>query len=238
MGRYYQQLVLICGGMLACAVPSAEVLAAGTLSQECATVLHEGVGTRFTSRAEQVARDNLYLGCWGENAAMQGSTALRNNIGEGLEMFSHTDYIEALSFSRQLCLAARSDNYPCWFESAEAIPDLSMEEAVRRETPKLLFTLPHYGTNGRGSVEYVLCLNDDPTKPKEFTRGCTRGYKMQISEYARSDIDRDGLMDILVNVKFGLNDTYSEKSCFIAGFGRKEGHLLKLITFSPSLLCE
>jgi hypothetical protein len=209
-------------------------------SPECVTLLRAGVKTLFRGPADEINYTNRYIGCWSESVIFNAKSPRYSQLGKGLEIFSNPAFLEAAGFSKLLCYGARAmqrNDYPCWFEMETAKQGVSVEEAARKEAPKILFTNQFTGRDGSDLVELVLCLNDDPTKPKEYSKGCSRGRKMHISEFGRGDFNGDSVDDMLVRIKYGNNDN-DRKKCFMAGFTRKSGELFKMISYSPLGLCE
>ena len=208
--------------------------APGTYQEDCA----QGPTREFTSPADEVAYFNRFHNCYAERLSLNGTTPQKSFMGKGLELLSHPEYIEAIAFSKYMCTADyvnAGNNYPCWFETNSISTNTTMEEAAKAEAPKMLLSKLSHTHNG-DVVEYVICLNDDPTKPKEYTRSCTRGYKMEFLEYAHSDVNRDGIEDIVVRIRFGINHN-DFKRCYIAAFTRKNGELVKMIYYSPTGQC-
>jgi hypothetical protein len=183
----------------------------------------------------------LYLPCWGQVAVTGAKTAARSFLGKGLEFFSNPAYIEASGFSKNLCASIPSylsrNDYACWFERDTAMQNVSMEEAAKREAPKILFSDLQRARDGTDIVQFTLCTNDDPTKPKEYSKGCKRGHRATITEYGRGDFNNDNVEDILVMVKFGEN-TDQRRKCYMAAFMRKDNDYFKLISYSIVGLCE
>lgn len=214
-----------------------------SLPLECANMLNSVVKSDFHSQSEEISYMSRYLSCWGENNVINAKTPRYAYFGKGLELFSHPEYIEAISFSKYMCAATQMrpgfirNDYPCWLERESIAQGTSLEDAARRESPKVLFSSLMKTRNGEDMVEYVMCPNDDPTKPKEYTRGCSRGKKIEITEYGRGDMNGDGVEDMVVNIKFGESKSQS-RWCYMGIYTRKDGDLIKMISFSPLGLCQ
>lgn len=215
--------------------------AAAPLSLDCQAVLSSQLKESFRSRTEEIAYTDMYLGCWAQVMVLNSKTAGRSFLGRGLEAFSNPAFVEAAGFSKNLCLAvpagfARND-YPCWFEADTATQNVSLDEAARRESPKILFSDLQKAKDGTDVLQLTICMNDDPTKPKEYTQGCKRGYRAIITEYGRGDFNGDKVEDMMLTIKFGEN-TSQDRNCYMAGFTRKDADYFKLVNFSWMGRCQ
>lgn len=209
---------------------------------ECGPLLKANMKVKFTSPAEEINYTNKYNTCWAEAVVINSKMARNSYLGKGLTMMAHPEYIEALPFSKHVCNAGRRVrgmvrlDYPCIFELETVKDNPSLDEAIRRESPKVLFA-NEIIKSGTSLVEYVICTNDDPTKAKEYSKGCLRGKKFMLSEYGRGDTNGDGILDVVVSVTFGDNaDT--RRKCYMAVFTRKDAEMVKMINFSPVGLCQ
>lgn len=222
-------------------IAGAQPAEAAPLSQDCQAVLSSPIRDSFRNRADQIGYTDLYLGCWGQVMILNSKAAERSYIGNGLELFSNPAFVEASGFSRNLCLsipmAYGRNDYPCWFEAETATQNVSLEEAARREAPKILFSDLQKARDGTDLLQLTVCMNDDPTKPKEYTQGCKRGYRAIISEYGRGDFNGDKVQDIMLTIKFGEN-TSQDRNCYMASFTRKDNDYFKLLNFSWMGLCQ
>lgn len=192
---------------------------------------------RFIDANDEVTYFAKYHSCLAEKIILSGVAAQSSQFGKGLEIFTHPDYIEAIGFSKVMCKI--NANYPCWFEEGSIGATTTIDQAAKLEAPKVLLVQhnPSRGQRNPESVEYVLCLNDDPTKPKEYTRACERGYKMEVTEYGRTDMNKDGSEDLVVRLRYGINHN-TFRQCYIAAFSRKQNELAKMIYYSPVGQCQ
>ncbi len=214
---------------------------AAPLSEECRMVLKDLIRDSFRNRADEIGYTNTYLGCWGQAVIVSSEVAARSFLGKGLSLFSNPAFVEAVGFSKHLCMAGASrynnTRYPCWFEYETATQNVSMEEATRREAPKILFSDLQKAKDGTDVLQLTMCINDDPTKPKEYTQGCKRGYRATINEFGRGDFNRDNVEDILLTIKFGEN-TSQDRDCYMASFTRKDADFFKMISYSWLGRCQ
>lgn len=211
-----------------------------SLNRDCAGVLSGGQRTNFTGPADEINYTNQFLSCWAQVTVVNSNTANHSYLGKGLQLFSDPAFVEALGFSQNLCDAGRKypgSEYICWFGRETAQQNVSLEAAARQEVPKILFSDLQKARDATDIVQLTLCINDDPTKPKEYSKSCKRGYRASITEYGRGDFNGDKIEDILVTVKFGSNSD-SVRKCYMAGFTRKDSDYFKMISFSPAGLCE
>lgn len=201
--------------------------------------------SQFANPGEEINYFNRYHNCWVENLLLNSKMASESYLGKGLELFSHPEYVEAIGFSKAMC---NTDNmgsfrinrrdYPCWFDIATIRDNPSVDEAVRREAPKALFSRLLKGSHNTGdTVEYVLCLNDDPTKKKEYSRSCLHGYTMEITEQGRGDVDGDLFEDVVVRIRYGYNGDNLRK-CYVAAFSRRNGAMFKMVRYGPIGQCR
>lgn len=196
----------------------------------------------FLGPADEIAYFSQYHTCWAEAAVLSSKPSRYHFLGKGLEVFSHPEYIEGIGFSKLFCgtidIGRRSD-YPCWLETESIRNGESIEAAVKHEAPKVLIAtlIKNNHKNANDTVEFVFCPNDDPTKPKEYTKGCRRGLKMEITEYGRGDVNRDGVEDLVVRIRYGQNGS-AFRRCYMAVFTRKNAEMFKLINYSIPGQCE
>ncbi len=207
---------------------------ANGLSQECYNVISGGAKKRFKNSAEEISFTALYNNCWAENAMSYAGPVFRSYLGRSLEILANPANVDSQIFSKNTCV---KDFGLCWFEGQNAQNDVSVEEAARREVPKVLFANSIPQRDGSTVVEYVLCTNDDPTKPKEYSKVCKRGKNLTMTEYGRGDFTGDHAEDVIVNIKFGTNND-ERRWCFMAIFTRKDAQMLKVYAISYLGQCE
>lgn len=214
---------------------------AGPLSQDCQVALSGRIRDTFRNRADAINYTDIYLGCWAQVMIINSKAAERSFLGKGLELFSNPAFVEAAGFSKNLCTAVPSgygrNDYPCWFEADTATQNVSLEEAAKRESPKILFSDLQKAKDGTDVLQLTVCMNDDPTKPKEYSQGCKRGYRAIISEYGRGDFNNDKVEDMMLTIKFGEN-TSQDRNCYMASFTRKDADFFKLLNFSWMGQCQ
>ena len=222
-------------------IAGSQAAEAAPLSMDCQAVLSGPIRSSFRSRADEINYTDMYLGCWAQVMITNSKAADRSFLGNGLELFSNPAFVEAVGFSKNLCMAVPTgygrNDYPCWFEADTTTQNVSMEEAAKRETPKILFSGLQKAKDGTDVVQFTVCMNDDPTKPKEFSQGCKCGYRAIISEYGRGDFNGDKVEDMLLTIKFGEN-TSQDRKCYMASFTRKDADYFKLINFSWIGQCQ
>jgi len=190
-------------------------------SLECRHIMTERRPAGFPSMNDEINYTNLYLSCWQEAVLGQHVTAGRSFLGQGVQLIGNPAFLGAYIFSAQLCGngVGGFKPYACWISPRNTSAGISLEEAIRRESPKYLFAQPQMNSDGTEDAHFVFCANDDPNLPREFNPNCKRGQSLTIHEYARADVDNDGVEDSVVLFTFGDN-TERARFCYAAVLSR------------------